>query len=252
MPQYTEVELLGMNGKRLQEIADNERLTTSTGKPIKWTKSHTIKERVKQIMAARSRRAVDAALEAGGAPGEPTRPANPEFENLCATGTVPDGQGVAVSGRPDTDGGAGAGGSDGSEGLEDNRGGAREGAGRPQGMTAERAAVMKLPDVPNKTIKDSLEALFELWSQATKCPEVALTKDEASDLALHWTRLLHMAGVEQKIPDWASEIVTGMWDTYNMVKIKAATARQAAVTRALDAANEQSRVQALLASPVGS
>lgn len=237
-----------MNGKRLQEIANDEALTTSTGKPLRWTKSHTIKERVKQIMAARSRHAVDTAVAAGSTPGEPKRPANPDFEKLCdsnaVSGISPSSQGDGQQAITDADAQA-----------PDARGGVRPGAGRPQGMTEERSAVMKLPEVPNKTIKDSLEALFELWSQATKCPDVALTKDEATDLALHWTRLLHMVGVEQKIPDWISEVLGGLWDTYNMLKIKAATARQAAVTRAgasVPAVPQQVEVTRAIVLPVGS
>ncbi len=72
---------------------------------------------------------------------------------------------------------------------KDNRGGARPGAGRPKGLTDEKARVKNLPEYPSNPIKQGVQSLFELWATATKIKEVVLDEDEADLLALSITQL---------------------------------------------------------------
>jgi len=77
-----------------------------------------------------------------------------------------------------------------TEPKKDGRGGVRPGAGRPQGVTDEFAAVNRLPEKANLAIVPVIEIPFDLWAQAMKLPELALGKDEAKNLALPITQLL--------------------------------------------------------------
>ncbi len=96
------------------------------------------------------------------------QPANPEFEaQLRQTATEQQG-GI----KPD------------------GRGGARPGAGRPSGASDELSRINKLPDVAHKGIAGAIELPFDLWATATKIKELALSDDEADDIALPITQLL--------------------------------------------------------------
>ena len=95
------------------------------------------------------------------------QPVNPEFEKVAAAAAA-----AEVAGQP-----------------KDNRGGAREGAGRPLGLTDEKAKVKNLPQYPSIPIKQGCQALFDLWSSAAKIEQLALSEDEADLLSLPLTQL---------------------------------------------------------------
>ena len=124
---------------------------------------------VKKTAGKKPAAAVPAAVEG---PQKKVEPINPEFEkNLEAANAGP------VPGEQGGD-------------KVERRGGARPGAGRPAGLSDELSRINKLPDVPNKAISNALQMPFELWSIATKVKELALSDDEADDLALPITQLL--------------------------------------------------------------
>lgn len=106
-----------------------------------------------------------------------------------------------------------------------NRGGARPGAGRPEGMTNEIAAMNRLSQQPHPFVSGALELLFHRWAASVKCPDVALTKDEAFALALAWTQVGDYLGVTEKIPVWLQLAITAIWTTANIVQSKAKIAR---------------------------
>jgi hypothetical protein len=85
---------------------------------------------------------------------------------------------------------------------KEGRGGVRPGAGRPIGATEDFAAVNRLPEKANLALVPVLRIPFELWSKATKLPELALTKKEGEDLALPITQLLEFY-FPGKIPEIA-------------------------------------------------
>lgn len=76
-----------------------------------------------------------------------------------------------------------------SEPKIENRGGVRAGAGRPAGLTAEKAAVKNLPKYPSIPIKQGCQSLFDLWATAAKIEQLALTDEEADLLSLPLTQL---------------------------------------------------------------
>ena len=108
----------------------------------------------------------------------------------------------------------------------DNRGGEREGAGRPEGMTDEKAAMNRLSQQPHPFFQFGLERLFKTWAQSVHCAEIALTKDEAFDLALVWTQVGDYYGVPDKIPPWLQLGIMAIWTTANIIASKAALARE--------------------------
>jgi hypothetical protein len=112
-------------------------------------------------------------------------------------------------------------------------GGARPGSGPKVGGTqdllaSERAAAI---EKPNPVVQDFLEMLFSAWAAAVKCPEVALTKEEAFDLALPWTQGLELMGVNQRLPPWLGVCVRLVWTTASVGKMKAKCARDAVAAR---------------------
>ena len=72
---------------------------------------------------------------------------------------------------------------------QEKRGGFREGAGRPLGLTDEKAKVKNLPQYPSGPIRQGSQALFDLWAAAAKIEELALTDDEADLFSLPITQL---------------------------------------------------------------
>jgi hypothetical protein len=206
-------ELSAMNMRQLQTVIRTE------GFDIVVNKSKTKAKVSKEILAAYAARDVDAAKGAhtADAAAVPTRPANPALENLETRGSALDENQTSAEREP-------------TENVE-NRGGARPGAGRPAGMTADRARMANLSDCPHPAVLAAVELLFDSWASGVGCPDVALTKDEAKDLALPWTNLLEYAGVAQKIPVWAKVGITCAWSTINTFKMKARIARDFAASR---------------------
>lgn len=128
-------------------------------------------------------------------PIEPT----PEFEETLKT----------IAGGPQEQGGG--------EPQKDGRGGARPGAGRPKGVTEDFAAVNRLPEKPNLTLIPVLRAPFEFWAQSQGLPELALTKDEATNLALPVTQLLEFY-FPGKIPEIAWCWLMMFGSTFNILE----------------------------------
>jgi len=71
----------------------------------------------------------------------------------------------------------------------ENRGGVREGAGRPLGMTEEKARIKNLPKQPSNSIKHGAVSLFLFWSKAAKIEDLALTDEEVNLWSLPATQL---------------------------------------------------------------
>ena len=76
-----------------------------------------------------------------------------------------------------------------SEPAKAKSGGVREGAGRPKGMTDEKAKVRHLPQVSSTPIKQGCQSLFDFWASAAKIEQLALSEDEAEKLSLPITQL---------------------------------------------------------------
>jgi hypothetical protein len=110
--------------------------------------------------------------------------------------------------------------------------------GRPKGLTAEKARMRNLPEQPDPLFLASLTLLFDRWAAAADCPEIALTQQEAIDLALPWTQLAAYFGWADRIPPWAQLAIAAGWQTYATVKVKSNIARQAAAART-EASNVQ-------------
>jgi hypothetical protein len=70
-----------------------------------------------------------------------------------------------------------------------NRGGPRPGAGRPLGMTDDKAAVRNLPQIANATVKAICAGVFDAWAAKAGVPQLALSDEEAEALALPMTQL---------------------------------------------------------------
>jgi hypothetical protein len=116
-----------------------------------------------------------------------------------------------------------------AEPVEEKRGGVREGAGRPKGMTDEKAKVRHLPQVPSTPIKQGCWALFDFWASAAKIEELALSDDEAETLSLPITQLqeYYFPGILPEIAGtWVmlifavSRIVKPRVDMVNVVRKK--------------------------------
>jgi hypothetical protein len=116
----------------------------------------------------------------------------------------------------------------------DPRGGPRPGAGRPPGMTNEKAAMNRLSEQPHPVVKGSLELLFNRWAASTKCKKVALTKDEAFGLALAWTQVGDYFGVTDRIPVWLQLGIVALWTTANIIASKAQIARNFRAQQAVE------------------
>jgi len=92
-----------------------------------------------------------------------------------------------------------------AEPPKDNRGGVREGAGKPPGLTDVKAKVKNLPQYPSNPIKQGSQAVFDLWASAAKIEQLALSEDEADLLSLPITQL-----AEYYFPGMIPEIA-GTW-----------------------------------------
>jgi len=70
-------------------------------------------------------------------------------------------------------------------------GGVREGAGRPPGLSDEKARVERIVknEVPDPTIKFAFECLFESWEKAVGIKGLALSNDESNSIAVPFTNL---------------------------------------------------------------
>ena len=88
---------------------------------------------------------------------------------------------------------------------QEKRGGVREGAGKPLGMTDEKARVKNLPQQPSNPIKHGTMSLFLFWSKTAKIDELALSEEEVDLWSLPATQLQ-----ENYFPGLIPEIA-GVW-----------------------------------------
>jgi hypothetical protein len=186
----------------LAELADvGERLG------LNFTKNHAKAKRVTMIVARQAELVVEKSPE----PGKPADPAidapvRPEFEALV-------------------DGDDGATAFDGSP-TACQRGGPRPGAGRPFGMTEEKARMAQLSETPHPVIEEGVAWLYGGWACLTGCPDVALNPDELEDNALALTNAGEYIGVVQKIPPWLKLWLTLFVTVVGTVRNKARIARE--------------------------
>ncbi|MBN1360957.1 MAG: hypothetical protein JW993_10210 [Sedimentisphaerales bacterium] len=131
-------------------------------------------------------------------------PVNPQFESLLGDDVDESGSDCPPSGAERSSG----------------WGGARDGAGRPAGVTNAHAAVARLSEQPHPFVRSSLAGLFRLWSVRVKV-DVSLSEQEAFDLALCYTQVGDYLGVTDKIPVWLQLAITTVWTTANVVSGKA-------------------------------
>ena len=205
------VELSAMTMRQLAAVIHDE------GFDIVLNKSKNKARVAKEIMAAYASREIDAAKAATtNRQTEPSRPVNPALENPGDSGQTES----SLQTSQDLDGP-----------KTENRGGARPGAGRPKGMTADKARMTHLSECPHPAVLGLLNGLFESWAVATGCPEIALSKDEAFDLALPWTNVLEYWGVTDYIPVWIELAITCTWNTWNVLQAKSRIAKEYAKNR---------------------
>ncbi len=234
--RYTADELLGMTARKLQEIA------TEAGLKKPFHKNLNRQARAARILEFYAQQDVqNKAGAVGMGAHEPERPANPAFESQCGPGASAD-----LPANPPTE----AVHNTGDDKQSGNHGGERPGAGRPAGMTAERARLTHITDTPHRIYKAAFKLLFDLWADKVGCEKVALTEEEATDIALPWSQMGEYLGWNEKIPEWADIIICGLWTTANTFKIKARIARefrasQRSVSRELTTADLQQAAAAV-------
>ena len=105
------------------------------------------------------------------------------------------------------------------------RGGYREGAGRPPGLTDEKARAKNLPKYPNIAIKQGVEWLFELWASAMKIELLALDENEAMLLSLPITQIQEYF-FPGFIPEIAGAFVMLIYATTKITKPRFALIRE--------------------------
>jgi hypothetical protein len=98
-------------------------------------------------------------------------------------------------------------------------------------MTDEKSRLAHLSQQPHPAIHAGLCAVFDAWAASAQCPQIALSKEEAFDLALPWTQTLEYCGIAQRIPPWLALGCMTLWSTWNVFKCKARLARDAAAAR---------------------
>jgi len=198
MTRYTPKDLRAMSLKSLDEVGKSLHL--------EFTKNHNRAERSKRILAAY------ADLDLAG-----DSPISPHPDGATLAGPKPEFERLIESAESDVE----------ADNETPQRGGARPGAGRPPGMTDDLSRLSHLSPQPHPVVKSILSGMFQSWSLAAKCPEIALTEMEAVDLALPWSQTLEYMGITERIPPWLHLGIMTIWATVNMVKRKAGLAREA-------------------------
>jgi len=187
---------------RILRLAQERRATLDEmGKPLglklAGKKYLSKKQCAERIVSEELRRATSQASPTptpGASQVTSGRPANPAFEHKATQGPT-------------------------SPQAKDKRGGARPGAGRKPGQTADVCRAQSMPQIPNPAVKQFVQMAFESWAVSVGESKIALTEAEASDLALPYTQLLHYAGYgSDKLPPWLVPALAATWTTWNMVK----------------------------------
>jgi len=104
-------------------------------------------------------------------------------------------------------------------GTVENRGGPRPGAGRPLGMTDEKAAVKNLPKQPNMAIRQGVYVAGQAWAQSVRIPAVAFDDEETDLLALPLSQLqeFYFPGL---IPEIAAVWVSLAYGLAKVIKVR--------------------------------
>lgn len=206
LTRYSAKDLRGMTLKSLAEVG------AGLKPALTFTKHHNRATRARTILAAYSEadtRSIDTSKstrkESGDQPTD-LHEQKPAFEHLCENSAHSEVIG---------------------DDTQENRGGVRAGQGRPEGMTNELAFYNSLPQQPHPAIRDAIEVLFKTWAARANCDEVALTPDQAIDLAIPWTQMAHLTGLTDIIPAWLMVAMACIWSTANMVTAKASIASAA-------------------------
>jgi len=99
------------------------------------------------------------------------------------------------------------------------RGGVRKGAGKPLGMTDEKAAVKNLPKQPNMAIRQGVYVAGQAWAASVKIPAVAFDDEETDLLALPLSQLqeFYFPGL---IPEIAAVWVSLAYGLAKVVKVR--------------------------------
>ena len=191
----------GLEPKSLEELAE---IGKRSHLRLRFNKNHNRQTRITRILKRQTELAVTSPSPNGAsaAPPIPTAPTPPpDFESL--TGESPD-----------------------DPPQQSQRGGSRPGAGRPQGMTADRAAMQHLTKTAHPPIKRGVLALGELYASATGCPAVAFADDEAEDLALPISQAMEYTGTIKYVPPWLEIGVDLLTIWFLAIKEKARVARE--------------------------
>ncbi len=211
MPQV--YNLKDLRKMTLAELAD-------VGGPLglNFTKNHAKAKRVTMIVARQTELAVERG--SGEAPPQPSpeNPQRPDFEALL------DGQSPDDSAFDDPPTSSAC-----------PRGGSRPGAGRPVGMTDEKARMAQLSETPHPVIEEAVAWLYGGWARISGCPDVALKPDELHDNALALTNAGEYIGVVQKIPPWLKLWLTSFVTVVGTFRNKARIAREHAARRRSEA-----------------
>jgi hypothetical protein len=203
---YTAKELLKMSK------AGQRAVVAELGMPKGFHKNVSVMDGAKRIMAFQAAQNVTVVDKAG--PDE--RPENAAFEKLLTTDPpVVGDETVKAAGDVVP-----------VEQESSGRGGVREGAGRPVGMTAEQVRVNRIQEKPNRVYLALCRLLFDLWAEKCDCDAVALTPEEAEKLALPWSQLGDYSGVNRYIPAIADIILCAGATTLGMLKVKSRIAQE--------------------------
>ncbi len=98
----------------------------------------------------------------------------------------------------------------------ERRGGPRPGAGRPLGMTDEKAKARNLPQVSNATINKAIFLAGQAWAQSVEIPAVAFDEKETELLALPVTQIQerYFPGI---IPEMGHAFVALLYGIHQLV-----------------------------------
>jgi hypothetical protein len=109
---------------------------------------------------------------------------------------------------------------------KDSRGGFRPGAGRPDGLTDLKARIENLPKRADAWMVAALKALFNLWSIKVGIDKVALTEEEALEIALPFSQIVafHFPQFQETI---LHVYIGAAWTAWNVVLAKVRIIKEA-------------------------
>lgn len=196
--KYHRQALMGMPMSQLRELA------AAFDPPIHLVAKESKARIVKKIIEREDREASSHAVSPpqGAGPGD-VGPPRPDFEAAVKTSEAE---------------------------ATERRGGPRKGAGRPLGMTDEKAAVKNLPKQPNMAIRQGVYVLGQAWAASVKIPAVAFDDDETDLIALPLSQLqeYYFPGL---IPEIAAVWVSLAYGLAKVVKVRLDLIREVQAAR---------------------